>query len=315
VAAANNITNINLVQTGQTLLIPATGGGAEAQAVGALGSGGELPPAPLPLLTSTPPPLSSSAQLNGIPIATIIVLPENVVQNARAIFAQGQALGRNAHAYSKVGDSTIQNPHFMARFDQSGGYNLGPYAYLQPAVDYFMGSHSREGTAVRKGLHSWTVTDPLWADKSVCQPNESPIACEIRLHNPAVLIIRLGSNDSGVPDMFDQNVRQVVELAIANGIIPIIGTKADRFEGSNVNNGILRQIAADYQIPLWDFDTAAQIIPGRGLDIDNVHLTSYYAHDYGSPEAFQRGHGVHNLTALLMLGALLEQVILVNSEQ
>ncbi len=304
-AAANQITNPALIQTGQILNIPTP---APLSASPSLPAPETEPPTPSPELVAAS--LTAPDNLNGIPLSSIIVLPENVITHARAIFAQGQLYGRNLHAYSKVGDSTIQNPHFMTRFDEPGGYNLGPYAYLQTAVDYFVGSHGREGLAVRKGFHSWTVTDPLWADKSICQANETPIACEIRLHNPAIVIIRLGSNDAGVPDMFDQNVRQVVELAIANGIIPVIGTKADRFEGSNINNELLRQIAADYQIPLWDFDVAAQMIPGRGLDVDNVHLTGFFAHDYGSPVAFQRGHGVHSLTALMMLQTLLDEVIL-----
>lgn len=309
-AAANQIANPGLIHAGQLLTIPVMAAPVpEATAVAP-------PEAPTTAVapTAMPEPAALAvdpvAYLNGVPLSSIIVLPENVIVQARAIFAQGQAYGRNPHAYSKVGDSTIQNPFFMARFDEPGGYNLGPYTYLQPAVDYFAGSHGREGTAVRKGFHSWTVTDPLWADKAICQANETPIACEIRLHNPAIIIIRLGSNDAGVPQMFNQNVRQIVELAIANGVIPVIGTKADRFEGSNANNDILRQIAAEYQLPLWDFDVAAQMIPGRGLDVDNVHLTTFYAHDYGSPVAFQRGHGVHNLTALMMLQALLDEVIL-----
>lgn len=299
-AAANNIYDPNLIQVGQILVIPG--------------------PTPLPpagdsaAATAVPPPAQSETpptNLNGIPIDSIIVMPDNVRQNVRQIFAQGQALGRNAYAYSKVGDSTIQNPHFMTRFDEAGGnYNLGPYAYLQPAIDHFAGSHGREGMAVRKGLHSWTANDPLWADKNICLANETPIICEIRTHNPAFLLIRLGSNDAGVPEMFNGNVRQIVETTLANGIVPIIGTKADRFEGSNINNEILRQIAAEYQLPLWDFDAAAQMIPGRGLDVDNVHLTTFYAHDYNSQVAFQRGHGVHNLTALMMLYALLQEVAL-----
>ncbi|GIK57282.1 MAG: LysM peptidoglycan-binding domain-containing protein [Chloroflexi bacterium] len=308
--AANQIANPALIHTGQHLIIPVTAAPIPETAVI---TPPEAPPAAAES-TVLPEPAATAADpvenLNGVPLSSIIVLPENVIAQARAIFAQGQVYGRNPHAYSKVGDSTIQNPYFMARFDEPGGYNLGPYAYLQPAVDYFAGSHGREGTAVRKGFHSWTVTDPLWADKAICQANETPIACEIRLHNPAIIIIRLGSNDAGVPQMFNQNVRQIVELAIANSVIPVIGTKADRFEGSNANNDILRQIAADYQLPLWDFDVAAQMIPGRGLDVDNVHLTTFYAHDYGSPVAFQRGHGVHNLTALMMLQALLDEVIL-----
>jgi hypothetical protein len=30
-------------------------------------------------------------------------------------------------------------------------------------------------------------------------------------------------------------------------------------------------------------------------------MTTFYAHDYTRPEAFQRGHSVHNLTALIVL--------------
>lgn len=137
-----------------------------------------------------------------------------------------------------------------------------------------------------------------WADKEVCLSNETPVACEIRLHRPSIIINRLGSNVAGVPGSFDFNARQVVDYAIQQGVIPVIGTKADRFEGpGNVNNIILRQIAADFQIPLWHSDAIAAKIPGHGLDIDNVHLTAFYAHDYTSPVAFERGHGVHNLTA------------------
>ena len=61
-------------------------------------------------------------------------------------------------------------------------------------------------------------------------------------------------------------------------------------------------------MPLWDFDLLAQTIPGRGLDADGVHLTTFYAHDYTSPVAFQRGHGVHNLTALIALDAVWREI-------
>jgi hypothetical protein len=238
-------------------------------------------------------------------------MPEEVVANARAIFARGQELGRNPQAYSKVGDSTIENPHFMARFDEDS-YDLGEYGHLQGVIEQFSGSHARQGMAVKRGFHSWTINDPMWADKSFCQANETPLACEIRLHNPSVMIFRLGSNDRGVPAGFEQNLRQLAQYAIDNGVLPILGTKADRFEGSNINNDIIRQLAADLQVPLWDFDRVAQTLPGRGLDADGVHLTVYYAHDYTSSTAFTRGHGLHNLTALLVLDAVWKEIIQAN---
>ena len=56
-----------------------------------------------------------------------------------------------------------------------------------------------------------------------------------RLRNPAQIIpascsIRLGSNDSAGGAYFEDNMR-FVEYAISQGIIPVLATKPDRFEG------------------------------------------------------------------------------------
>lgn len=242
--------------------------------------------------------------VNGIPVDSIVVFPEGVAENVRQIFARGQDMGRDPHAFSKLGDSLIATPSFLTKFDV-GPYNLGPYDYLKPTIDYFAGSFQRYGVALRPGLHAWGVFDPLWANKEWCQPNENLLACEFRLNNPSVVLILLGTNDTGYPPGFDKNMRQVVEYSIENGVIPIIVTKADRFEGpDNTNNNILRQIAADYQVPLWDFDLVAETIPGRGLGEDQVHLTVFVENDYTMPEAFQTGTGVHNLTGLMALDAV-----------
>jgi hypothetical protein len=158
-------------------------------------------------------------------------------------------------------------------------------------------------------LHAWGVFDPLWANKDWCQANEDLLSCEIRLHNPAVLLILLGTNDAGNPPGFDYNMRKVVEFTIESGIIPVIVTKADRFEGpENINNELLRQIAADFQVPLWDFDLVAGTLPDRGLTDDQVHLTIFPENDFTLPEAYRTGHGVHNLTGLMALEAV-RQVI------
>jgi hypothetical protein len=166
--------------------------------------------------------------------------------------------------------------------------------------------------AVRRGLHSWSVFDPMFATGD-CQPGENMVACEFRLHNPSILFIRLGTNDVGVPESFDRNMRQLVEFCITNGVIPVLGTKADRFrDPADTNNGLIRQIAADYRVPLWDFDLIAQTIPNHGLDSDGVHLTTFFAHDYTQYDALQRGHGVNNLTALMMLDSILRITLQTN---
>jgi hypothetical protein len=172
-------------------------------------------------------------------------------------------------------------------------------------IDYYAGSFERDSIAVQIGLHTWSVFDPMWAYNGLCESREHVLSCEIRLNNPAILFIRLGSNDAGIPGSVERSFRQIIEFCLINGVIPIIGTKADRFDGAaNINNTIMRELAAEYAIPLWDYDVIAGIIPGRGLTNDNVHMTTFFAHDWTSPVAFERGHGVHNLTALMMLDAI-----------
>ncbi len=260
----------------------------------------------IPLTAANAPNLPPTT-VNGIPINQIIVMDDRVQTNIRAIYEIGQILGRNPNAFSKVGDSTIENPFFMDRFDR-GDYNLGDYAYLQPVIDFYRGSFARDSIAVRVGLHSWSVLDPMWADPYQCRGGESMLACEIRIHNPSVLIIRLGSNDAGIPRSVDRSLRGIVDFCIMNGIIPILGTKADRFDGANSpNNQIIRQIATDYGLLLWEYDLIAGTLPNRGLTGDGVHM-NFTAHDYTQPSAFRFGHSVHSLTGLMALEAVMNVI-------
>lgn len=259
---------------------------------------------PTPEASPTPEPSPTPLwpmQINGVDIGAIVPMSPEIAENVLAIWARGQELGRDPNTFSKLGDSTILNPHFLGPFDE-GNYNLGEFANLQPTIDQFTGSFDRHGVGARFGMHSWTVFDPQWADKDWCLPNEDSLACEFRLNNPSVLFVRLGSNDAGAPSGFRYNLQQVIDASIENGVIPIIGTKADRFEGSNENNDILRELAAENNVPLWDFDLLAGTIPGRGLDTDNVHLKiDDLPHDYTLEETFQRGHPLQDLVALLAL--------------
>ena len=255
------------------------------------------------LATAQPPativPLPGA--INGIPLETFIQLSEPVTANVRTIYLRGQERGRNPRAFSKIGDSSIADGYFLSRFD-GGSYQLGPYAFLQNMLDHFAGSFARDSVTVRQGMHSWSVLDPFWADRARCEPEENPLACEDRLHNPSFAIIRLGTNDFYANNYFAENMREIIETLLELDIVPILGTKADRTDGANSpNNGTLRALAAEYQIPLWDFDAVAATLPGQGLAPDGVHLTTYYSHDYEQAAAFERGHAMQNLTALLLL--------------
>lgn len=304
-AAINNIADTSQIFVGQTLLIsgaglpiatstliPARASGRDVLMVSAAHDGS------LPLPASIPPGI----RVNNLTLADFLVMPPNVVENIQAVYEYGKILNRNPRAFSKLGDSTIENPHFLARFDETA-YHLGEYTYLQPVIDYYHGSFSRQSRAVIRGLHTWSVLDPMWAGG--CLPGENMLACEFRIHNPALIFVRLGSNDKGVPASTEKHLREIINYCLGNGIIPIMGTKADRFDGAdNINNQIIRRIATELKVPLWDFDLLAGTIPGRGLGADNVHMTTFFAHDWTLPEAYTTGNGVHSITALMVLDAV-----------
>lgn len=225
----------------------------------------------------------------------------------RAIYIRGLALGNNPHAFAKIGDCNSETPWFLTRFDQ-GEYDLGPYRHLQSTVDHFAGSFARESVAAWTGNHVWALLDPTWANPAYCLPGETPLECEFRITKPSIALIRLGTNESRSPQLFEDHMRRVITFTLERGTIPVLGTKADRLEGSDAINEIIRGLAAEYRIPLWDFGRAADHIPGRGLSTDGFHLT-YFPPDYTQPFAVQSGHGLHNLTALMALDAVLERAM------
>ncbi|HEY1410231.1 MAG TPA: hypothetical protein VF434_14905 [Promineifilum sp.] len=262
-------------------------------------------PTATPTRTPTPTPTPDPATLvNGVPLEAFIVMPPEVQANVRAIFARGQQLGRNPHAFSKLGDSVSLTSHYFARFDQRGRYNLGIYEGLQPTIDFYHDSFERFGLATRIGLHAWIPFKPGLADLDVCKPDEHMVACEFRLHNPSILLIRLGTNDTAPGDAFERAIAFAIRYSIDNGVIPVIVTKSDRYEGDNRHNESMRKLAAEYAVPLWDFDLVASSLPDRGLGGDAVHLTMYGFNDYTDPATLTFGYPLSDLTGLMMLDAI-----------
>lgn len=248
-------------------------------------------------MTLLPPP----TDINGLGFARFVQISDASKANIQNIYACGIQLKRNTRAFAKLGDCNSEAPHFLAPFDGTT-YKLGDYGYLQPVIERFAGSYSRISVAVHRGMHTWSMFDPMWADKRFCNAGEMTIDCEFRLQNPSYVIIRLGTNDWQAPALFEKNLRRIVEYAIRQGIVPILGTKADQLEGSsNQLNMIIRQVAQEYNLPLWDFELVAATIPGRGLEGDRFHMSTYYVSDFTVATGFRRGHGVQNLSALVML--------------
>jgi hypothetical protein len=241
--------------------------------------------------------------LNGLPVDMVVVVPDDIRPNVRQIYAQGQALGRNPRAFAKVGDSTMLWPLFLVNFDW-GHYQLGNFAPLQRTITRFAGFFARESLAVRKGMHSWDVLNPEQADPTRCAPGESLLACELRITNASFAIIRLGANDSLTPEQFEPAMRSILQTCISRGVVPILGTKPDHYEGpQNTINQLIRRLAAEYRIPLWDLDLLAETVPGRGLQPDGLHLVEGGVNDYSTAEFIPFIGPLADLSALLILDA------------
>lgn len=261
--------------------------------------------APLANPQSPTPTPAFGLPVNEISPNVIVRMPPEVMANVATIFEKGNTLGRNPHVFSKMGDSAVLTSHYLTRFDDELYYNLGQYDYLQPVIDHYAGSFSRYGAATKVGLSSFGVLDPMWSNKSWCGPQEHMLQCEIRHNNPSVILMRIGTNDGITRELFTENMRQIIEFCLEQGIIPVLATKADRFEGDNRNNEVLMQLADEYKIPLWDFDAVAATLPDRGLTADNAHLTISDRNDYTDPNTFTKGYPMNDLTALMALDAIL----------
>ncbi|MBE7531907.1 MAG: SGNH/GDSL hydrolase family protein [Chloroflexi bacterium] len=274
-----------------------------------------ITPTPPHLLTPTPVHPGVFASLTPTPVPTLVngliledflIMDEITRQHVRAIYQQGQAAGRNPHTFSKLGDSGAVTGYYLTRFDYPPHYTLGDYAYLQPVITHFRKSFQRYGVAVAIGISSWHVLDPARNNPTWCAPEEHMLACEIRLHNPSILLIRLGTNDQSSAAVLQRNLRRIVTYTIEQGVIPILATKADRYELEyDTNNAAIRELAAEMHIPLWDFDRVAATLPNHGLLPDQVHLSHSDRNDYTDPATFTKGYPMNDLTALFVLQEIL----------
>lgn len=222
-----------------------------------------------------------------------------ISDRALEIYRAGITQGNDPTHFSKVGDCQNIRQYFLGIFDNPETYSLGDkYEYLQETIDYFSGSWSRFSESVRTGFNVASVLAPLYASPDNCLPVETPMACEIRIWNPSIVLISMETWTPDRPDQVYENyLRQIVEYAISKNILPIVATKADNLEGDNAINQIIVRVAADYDIPLWNFWAATQPLTNQGLMEDRFHLT-HRGNQYDIAGILDFGWPVRNLTAL-----------------
>jgi hypothetical protein len=141
------------------------------------------------------------------------------------------------------------------------------------------------------------------ANKQQCEPNENSLQCEIRVFNPSIAIVSLEENWGGkTAEDYEGFLRTILDHLISEGVLPILATKADNSEGDNSINLTIIKLAAEYELPLWNFWLAVQPLPNHGLR-DAFYLTWATPH-FDNPENMRAAWPWRNLTALQVLDAV-----------
>jgi len=271
--------------------------------------------------TSTPVPASASPVLTITPEAALPspfvcdevwqVFPAipQTTNAARTLYRAGLAQGNDQRAFSKIGDGEISTEWFLAPFDLGEGhYDLGTYQNLKTTIENFQGSFERSSLAARRGFNTILILDPSAADPASCNSGESPLDCELRIHNPSIAILSLGTNQVHRPEEFEAGMRQIIDVLISRKVLPILSTKGDNLEGDHRMNRTVACLAQEYEIPLWNFWAAVQPLPNHGLQPDLEHLTYSGINDFDDPHAMQYAWAVRNLTALQVLDEVWKSV-------
>ena len=273
-------------------------------------------PTAIPAITDTPAPelpeietitpapsLTPSPTFDPAAWTALPVVPQ-LDERVKAIYQRGQELGNDPHAFSKIGDCGSTPAWFLGDFDRGEKYySLGDYQNLNDVIQAFQGSYARTSLAAKSGFNASSIFAPIWADRAQCLPNESPLACEYRLHKPAFAFIMLGSNDVWHQEDFEPQLRKIIEFSIENGVVPILSTKADNLEGDNTINATIARLAMEYGVPLWNYWQAVQPLQDAGLQEDQVHIT-WGPNRFDDPMVMKKGWPVRNLTALQVLEAV-----------
>ncbi len=213
--------------------------------------------------------------VSGIDLAAVPIVG-HATGTARSLFLKGRDMGRNPNVLAKVGDCSTDHWYFLKQLSW-GQYDLGEYSNLQGVVDQFSESFAYDSYASHNGYNVNSVMDPDWADPAVCQPDESPLDCEYRVHNPGVAVIMFGTSDllSMSAYEFDFYLRDIVRITEEQGIVPILSTFPGNLNFPNhtvLYNQIVVRIAMDNDLPLINLWLALETLPNHGLESDGFHL-------------------------------------------
>jgi hypothetical protein len=190
------------------------------------------------------------------------VLP-TVDSNIRDIYENGQSLGNDPHAFSIFGDCQSRPAEFFGVFETDPLVIESLPPQLQETVNNFNGSFNRESPTSQDGTTPGALLWDQWhRGEYGCSFGETPVECELRIQRPSFVIIQIGTH---FESRNTEYLRTIIAQLIGNGVVPILATKADNRELDNRINRDMALLAAEFDLPLWNFWAALSDLPDRGL--------------------------------------------------
>ena len=239
---------------------------------------------------------------------------------------------RDTHSFLKAGDPIMGNavgsPNQVLQGDFFGCVespqpmkDLAAYASLQATIDYFhegnVGGKSpfaHVSRCTRDNLTSWDLL------------NLHLLPPEIADTNPSLAFVMFGSLDILNTGTFDPSPRgdwvkfrdhaqamlDIEDTLIAAGVVPVLLSMPPRYwMGAPVLQtstfvALTRAIAQGRQTPFVDFNLPMEKLPGKGLEVDGLHITQYdigitTANCVFSDEGLKHGYNLLNLLGLQAL--------------
>jgi hypothetical protein len=191
------------------------------------------------------------------------VIPESIDPSLQKVYQRGLELGNDPHAFSIFGDCQQRPGDFFGVFetDLELVENLSPE--LRALIDNFQGSFNRESPTAQDGTTPGALLWTQWhRGEYGCTFAETPVQCELRVHRPSFVIIQIGTHfESRNTDYLRRIILQLIDA----GVVPILATKADNREKDERINRDMAMLAAEYDLPLWNFWAALTDLPDHGL--------------------------------------------------
>jgi len=221
------------------------------------------PITPVPTGTPTKTSVAPTAEPDVTDWKTLPVIPENIDPSLQKVYEKGLELGNDPQAFSIFGDCQERPGDFFGVFETDPTVVEGLSPDLQEVVDNFRGSFDRESPTAQDGTTPGALLWPQWhRGEYGCSFSETPVQCELRIHRPSFVIIQIGTH---FESRNTEYLRKVILQLLDAGVVPILATKADNREKDERINRDMSMLAAEYDLPLWNFWAALSDLPDRGL--------------------------------------------------